>query len=723
MKYLYSIILSIFTFSISAQNMVTYAGNSGKETFYDVMELSDGTFLVCGYADNLDWVDVQVPKIELTNTGGINNGLGSNRYGFILHLSHNLQSLLHVVHFPQGRVEDIRFIKTNSKPYTTTGNLYISGNTSDNENNNGGYFLAQLNNNFVNGIPTGLIWANNIWAESGPKDYHPWDVTADGRIYYISGQAHAYDWSAIYCLNQSGQRRVVENWRTHWLKNGTEYKGTPASANPNGGIDSVKYSGIVLKMTGRCDLRSWTANEYNQWMADGNGGTRKGKWPADILFNGPCDPQNPTAVSPGYTGYSAASCCPVYGGSCIVVDRRNNNLYIGMNLKSVANEANGFSPDFEPAIIAMDNSGMLLWWSRLYHEVTPEGDTLQSIPDQYIDALAIDYANDKLLVSARCHGNNTENLWEGNTILANPSASGFQNRFTGTTGDIHISWLGKLSLANGVLNNSTYVAEYAEGTGSLGTPHTNPNLDGWPDPNTGWPNVNTTRLAKNNAKVTSNGSVCVIGLGRRTITTGNAYQKMVKPANGGKSAWNSFARVYTPNLELPLYSSLIVGKWDTLTEQGGGNTEMFGIYKTTKGIVCVGHQTANNLGIANGNDIPLVAVPAWGTPTPQNQTAILVYYEAENINNPTDGFTTIGLTENISDQWQIYPNPVTDKLYITNTKLPTNTTAWVYNATGQSIACPINNNTIAVSHLPSGIYTLQLGVAGQYIYHKFIKNN
>lgn len=720
MRQLVILFLLLLTINAGAQNLVTYAGNSGKETFYDVLELSDGTFLVCGYAENLDWIDPTVTKVELQNTATINNGLGSNRFGIILHLSHNLQQLLQVVHFPQGSVEDVRFIKTNSKPYTTTANLYISGNTSDTENNNGGYFIARLNNNFVNGVPTALDWANNIWAESGPKDYHPWDVTSDGRIYYISGQAHAYDWSALYCLNENGQRVVVENWRTHWLNNGTEYRGTPASANPNGGIDSVKYSGIVLKMTGRCDLRSWTANDYNLWMADGNGGTRKGKWPADILFNGPCNVQNPATNGPGYTGYTPAGCCPVYGGSCIAVDRRNNNLYIGMNLKSVANEQNGFSPDFEPAVLAMDNSGMLLWWSRLYHEVTPDGDTVQSIPDQYIDGLAIDYTGNKLVVQARCHGNNTENLWEGDVIFSNQTANGFQNRFTGTTGDIHISWLGKLALADGALSNSTYVAEYAEGTGSLGTPHPDPNLDGWPNPNTGWPNVNSTRLAKNNIKVTSDGSVCVIGLGRRTITTANAYQKMVKPANGGKSAWNSFARMYNPELQKPLYSSLVVGQWDTLTEQGGGNTELFGVYKTTKGMVCVGRQTANVSGIPNGNPIPVTAVPNWGTALPDNETAVLVYYEAENINNPGDGFTVTGSMVSPNTPIEVAPNPTGSQLFVSNINL-NNADILVYDVTGRRMNCTVNNQSISVGHLLNGVYILHIRKDNRLFTTKFIK--
>ncbi len=715
------IILSFFlSINIQAQtNLAMYAGNGGKETFYDVMQITDGTFLVCGYADNLNWIDNSVPKIQLTNTSGISNALGTNRYGIILHLSADMQQVLRVVHFPQGAVEDVRFIKTNTLPYSPTGDLFISCNTADTDPNNGGYIIAKLNNNFVSGIPSSLVWKQTVWAKAGPKDYHPWDVTNNGQVYYISGEAHGYDWSAVYCLNQNGVRKVVNNWRTHWLDNGSEWRGTPASSYP-GNVDSLNYSGIALKIWGRCELRSWTQGDYDTYSPDGNGGYKKGKWPVDILFDGPCDPNNPTASGPGYTGYSAEACCPVFGGSSVVVDRTNNDVYIGMNIKSYT----GSAPDFEPAVLAMDSTGLVKWWSRLYHEITPAGDTMQSEPDQYVDAMAIDYTNGKLVVGARTHGNNTENLWEGNTIFNDPGAYGFQNQFTGTNGNIHESWLGKLNLTDGTLTNSTYVAELAEGTGSLGTPHPDPNLDGWPNPNTGWPNVNTTRLARNNMKVTSAGNVCILGVGRRTITTANAYQKMVKPGAGGLSCWNSFVRVYDKDFHVPLYSSLIVGQWDTLTQAGGDNTEIFGVYKTGQGVVCVGRQKADVSGVPVGNNIPVTNVPTWGNATPQNETAILVYYQATNLEDDDDEFTSI--TEyNTSKEQQliVFPNPADDRM---NIRFSLNDAApcqlELINLMGQVVYSRsisgqngLNDILVNTSNMSAGMYSIKLSIGAQYL--------
>lgn len=708
------LLLTLTTGHLLAQtNIVTYAGSSGKETFYDVLQITDGSFLVAGYAEDLDWISPEAPQIQLAYAGDIPNSLGTDRYGFLLHLSADLQTILHVVHFPKGAVEDIRFIKTNSLPYSPTGDLYISCNTADTDDNNGGYIIAKLDHNFIDNIPSALDWINIVWAKSGPKDYHPWDVTNDGRVYYISGEAHAYDWSAIYCLNAQGQRMVVNNWRTHWLKNGNEWKGTPASDNPSGSIDSVNFSGIVLKIWGRCELRSWTNEDFNAILPDGNGGTKKGTWPADFLFNSPCDPVNPTATGPGYNGYAPESCCPVWGGSSITVDKRDNHLFIGMNMKSYSTTMN--SPDFEPAVIAMDDTGNMLWWSRLYHEITPAGDTIESLPDQYVDALAIDYTNDRLVVGARTHGNNVENLWEGNAIAANPDAAGFQNGFTGTNGNIHESWLGKLRLEDGVLTNSTYMAELAEGTGSLGSPHPDPNLDGWPNPNTGWPDVNTTRISKNNLKVSSNGDVCVLAVGRRTITTANAYQKMVKPYYGGLSCWNSFVRVYDTDFQVPKYSSLVVGAWDTLTQAGGSNTDLYGVYKTSLGVVCVGRQTADSSGVAIGNNIPVTNVLPWGQSTPGNESAILVYYQADNLYNEEDDITKIiNSTATLSsiNDIRVFPNPTSGHCYVHFKESDSRTLLWQYEVTdllgNRLLQGNLSEASVDISILSDGLYLLKI---------------
>ncbi|MFZ1332185.1 MAG: T9SS type A sorting domain-containing protein, partial [Flavobacteriales bacterium] len=238
--------------------------------------------------------------------------------------------------------------------------------------------------------------------------------------------------------------------------------------------------------------------------------------------------------------------------------------------------------------------------------------------------------------------------------------SGFQNNFTGTSGNIHISWLGKLTLNNGTLMHSTYVAEYAEGTGSLGAPHPDPNLDGWPNPNGGWPNVNTTYLGKNMLKVTSSGRVVVLGQGRRTITTANAYQKMVKPANGGLSSWNNFVREYEDDLSIPLYSSLLVGQWDTLTQQGGDNVKLYGVFKNANSLLVVGKHTGA------GSEMPVSNVPGWGNNTFNGESAVLARFTAANIVDPNDSPVTLatGIPPSSTVTSSIWPNPASEQFTV-----------------------------------------------------------
>lgn len=697
------LLLNYSTFK--AQSLVTYLGNQGKETIYDVLQLSDGTVLTCGYADNLNWIPGSVPITFLTTSGTIPNALGTNRYGILLHFSADLSTLLNVVSFEQGKVEDIRFIKTTGLPYKETGDLFISCNTSDTYQNDGGYIIAKLNGNFIDQVPNALVWHRVVWALSYAKEGHPWDVTSDGEVYYVSGEAHGYDWSAMYCLDQNGNRKPVENWRTHWLTDNSEWKGSPASANPLGSLQNVKWSGIVFKMTGRCELRSWNLTDFNLTQSDGNGGTKKGKWPADFLFDGPCDPDSPTANSPGYNQYMPENCCPVWGASSVVIDRRDNHVYLGMNFKSYYLPEN--TPDFEPAVIAFDHTGQLKWWSRLYHEITPQGDTVGSIPDQYVDALAIDYKNDLLVVGARAHGNNTENLWEGHQIAANPSAIGFQKQFTGTNGNIHESWLGKLRLSDATLMYSTYVAEYAEATSNFGAPHSDPNLDGWPDPNQGWPNVNTTRMARNSLKTSSDGSVLFTAQGRRTITTATAYQKMVKPFYGGLSTWNSFVRLYQSDLNVPIYSSILVGQWDTLTEQGGGNTELFGVYKTNLGILAVGRQTATN-GQPNGNAIPLANIPNWGSSVPSNETGIIAYFKDELLLNSGDLAAAANYFD-LPKNFELYPNPANSTICIETYEKATYVITDINGMIVLQGQCAFKHAQISIEKLSKGIYFIHIG--------------
>jgi hypothetical protein len=681
--------------------MVTYAGGGATTIFTDVAQLSNGHFIVSGAAQHLDWIPTNAPKL-LLGVSGITNNQGTGRIAFLLELDSTLQQILVAYYLPAGTAEDIQFIKMTQAPGEPTGQIYISGTTTD--SNTGGYFIGKLDNNFVLGSPTALTWTMNVKAKNGatPKVYQPWDVDNEGRVVYAYGDSHDFNWSAIYRQKADGTPDVVPNWRVHWATAGGEFYGAAADY-PNGGAAGLDYSGIVFKRDGnRCELRSTNADDYDLWQPDGNGGQKKGLWPLDVLYNAPCTPGVPgnTTTGPGYSGYSPSGSF-TYGPSAICIDRRTNELYIGFNFKSTLPDGN---PDFEPAVMAMTADGNLKWWSRLYHEVQPDGATVNSTPDQYVDGLAIDYANNLLTVNARCHGNNVENLWEGDQIFSNSSAQGFQNRFTGSSGNIHISWLGKLQLDFGALQHSTYVAELAESASGIGDPLTAPNMGNWPNPNDGWPTLNTTYLGKNRTKTTADGSVVVLGQGRRTMTTADAYQRMPLPGGAAKSCWNDFVRVYPAHLGQPLYSSLLVGQWDTLTQAGGDNVSLSGVWKTARGVVVVGQHTGE------GNDMPVAAVPTWGESIKNGPTGVIAYLPGSQLLNWNDGPVAAPVssaTQVTTTDFLMYPNPTTDHL---NLKVPVAGRAEILNVVGQIVwskEIPAGASRWLLA-IPAGVYSVHV---------------
>ncbi len=119
--------LILFNHLSYAQPILTYAG---AQAFYDIIQLSDGTYLTCGYTETLDWVPVNTEQTMLA-AGEISNAQGTDRYAFILQLSADLQTALKLVYLPQNGAEDIRCLKTTNIPGEATGALYISGNTND----------------------------------------------------------------------------------------------------------------------------------------------------------------------------------------------------------------------------------------------------------------------------------------------------------------------------------------------------------------------------------------------------------------------------------------------------------------------------------------------------------------------------------------------------------------------------------------------------------------
>jgi PKD repeat protein len=657
----------IVRFGYAQQDIVTYAGNNGSERFNTVLQLSDSTYLVGGSATNLNWVNngaggPDVPQIWL-DKGNIRNDRSTRqKIGFILHISKDLKTILRVLYFDKGDVEDIRHIKTNTPPGTPTGDIFISGNIEYTERGpsatqparNNGYFLAKLNNNFLAGIPNGLSFAFNVWATGAHKERQPWDVGRDGKVVYVQGEANGTDWCAIYRRRASGNGTdIVTDWTTHTGTNILD--GSPATGEWTPAFSNAQVkpteSYVNLKM-GNCSLRSWKAADYNSVYNDENGTTKRGRWPLDYYFNSECNVQFPGATqsTPGYTGYQSGAATTAYVGG-IVVDKETNDIYFGASFPSVTSSG---QPDVEPFVMAYTATGARKWWARLYQETAA-----QSPPDQYVDGLTIDYSGTQksLVVIGRQRGNAVNGLWASNIIQNNPllpyGTATFTQQFTGTNNNMYTSWLGKYRASSGDLLYSTYVAGFMGSSAGIDASSKGSVAEAidFPSHNKGWPDLSDTR-AQIDVKTDGSGRVYVLIRSQGFTTTNLGYQKQESPVpnlltSSRRDTRGDYVVVYEPDLKKLVYSSLLTGEWNrTETDAsrgsvGGGNTSLLGLFPWKGGVTIVGyHQDLNRDAIPDGRPIPFyyqygspfpnltfpAFTPVWGKQTLQNddgETAIL----------------------------------------------------------------------------------------------------
>lgn len=608
---------------VASPHIVTYAGGGQNTRFHDVKELSDGTILVMGIANNLDWIDAAVPRTEIP-VEGLPAPSGS-RVSFILRLSGDTEEILEAIHLPAGAVVNLRWMRSTEIPGEPTGMVYVSGQIS------GGYFIGRLDANFVEGTPSAFDWVFPVSAANGHDTQQLWDVGNDGRVVYGYGG----QWSAqIGFLNPDGERTSLPQLRASHSVNGSWERGVGEA------FSDAAYSAIRLPT----DNQSWDDNELFAITPDGNGGIRQGTWPIDIMIRHSFETGEPIRIEGGraygYNGYRPEG---RHWIGAISVDRRNNHFYYGFNIKSIFwdHGAGHEQPDFEPAVIAYDDEGRMKWWNRLYREAadtTGDGEidtTWVSPPDQYIDGMDVDYSvplseGGNVVVVGRCHGNHVSNFWSGNNIDARPGASAFQNRFTGTEGNIHISYIARLAGDDGTLLAGSYLAGFFRmiigGKGNWPTQtYPEPIHDGWPNHNAGWPDLTTTRIVENSLRVGPDGRVYMVGWGPRMVTTSNAFQKLPRRLghhnpilNEGSSPWNRWVRAYEPMLDALAYSSTLTGVWTypdgdiNANPQGADNVQLRGVWPVSNGLLVVGQHSNGSGTSAGGNDMPTANIPPWG---------------------------------------------------------------------------------------------------------------
>ncbi len=190
--------ISLVASSARAGVSAFYTGGAGGDRWLDATELSDGSIVLAGYTESLDWVPAGAKRITL-DASAIEGQPGGSRIGLLLHVTGDLKTVKAVVHFPPGAVDGIRRIRTSEVPGAKTGAIVIGAWTNGSKDSRTGFAIAKLDANFVDATPTRLEWTRNIWAEGNIRDYAPFDVGADGKVYFANG---------MLCLDPSDVRRL-----------------------------------------------------------------------------------------------------------------------------------------------------------------------------------------------------------------------------------------------------------------------------------------------------------------------------------------------------------------------------------------------------------------------------------------------------------------------------------------------------------------------------------
>jgi len=242
---------------------VGYVGPTTGSQFGGSMELSDGTLLIGGSALNLSWLPGGTPLTAAPDPGGL--GDSNNRVAFLMHVSADLSSILHVWHLPAGVTSNIQRIRSTNVPGDPTGVVYVSGPI------NGGYFIGRLNGNFVDAVPAGFAWVVPIPANEEHSEAQPWDVGSNEILVHESRTSSQ---NAIRFRDASGNPIVMPDLRASHLVASVQTKGIGSD------LSGATESYIELPL----DMQSWTEAERTLIQPDGNGSLKMGTWPMDIFI-------------------------------------------------------------------------------------------------------------------------------------------------------------------------------------------------------------------------------------------------------------------------------------------------------------------------------------------------------------------------------------------------------------------------------------------------------
>lgn len=755
----------------------TYFDNPDKRSFlHDIFMLQqpghpyDSTYLLTGGSADIGFLNgytVKNPQFTVLPTTAINGSVlrsDDSLTAYIIHLNKTLDTILNVVHFPPGTAMTVSKIRTTTRTGDAMGELYISGMRAvpDSGRTTQGmpegnvsfpryeYYIARLNHNFINGIPDDVHFFVNARVRYDYRTSHtvanmqPWDVNNKGEVIYGEGAMYiplenSFSW--LRKVDAGGNNMVVPGWPMHFDSLGQVHYG--AGNVPAG----ARFSIINGMMGRRGSLRSHSLADWQYQGEDANGNPRPGRYPDDFFYRTWVDPVTGNGEPKPLSQVDTVTVAPLfasgyeagpgrtgrypdeprsYGWTSIVCDKTNNDFYVGYimgyawSAPAQLTNPNAWMTqhEWDPTMVKFNDQGFIQAWDRGKEESGFDQ------PDHYQDLMEIDYTNRRLVVLNRQHGDGQKTSWRANELRFNPGQRGFKTTLNGTTGNVHISWLGSYSLDSLRIKNATFVAEFVSAT-PIQHPYTDPHYDGWQEQNAGWFPLNTTRLAGSNSfkalngmKVTRAGHVALLLVGQRTFTTADAYQKMERPSVLQNAGFATAVRVYNPKLDSVLYSSLLCTEFNGA---GFSGSSPGGVWPLPDRVITVGNY------LDRGKDMRLTRTAnlSYGHgQTPTHATGYIAQYPLTRIRrypevNDVINYPVITSAAKALKQYDnllLYPNPSNGMVWLQReTENNPLGTVSVLNHLGQVVHQIQSSDYVAkldLGHLPVGTYSVMAGSKG-----------
>lgn len=236
------------------------------------------------------------------------------------------------------------------------------------------------------------------------------------------------------------------------------------------------------------------------------------------------------------------------------------------------------NPAFNLFLARYSQEGRLKWSTNLYQE----GDSVHT-PDQKPRALTYDSNTDSIYLVATQHGSNIYRL---------------KGDLRGDTGNMKISWVGKINAKDGKLLSGWYFMNNRNAPSPKGGGY---ELDGIPK---GAPYPKLAGNELNKILVGDDGNVYIVGAtGARMWTSPDAFQSWPNDLDGGQYPC---LIVLDNNLSKYLYASVFMGGYNTKGNGGAFN----GLVLDKNRIIAAGK--INGAGFVKGSKLPFSATDGEG---------------------------------------------------------------------------------------------------------------